>query len=197
MNRDTAVSLLTSAKAQSYIDQVESLVKGVPHLPKVVTDILVSITPWLVIISGILSAVNGLQYILYAFGVQNIAVTAGISSVYWLLVGVQHIVSAYLSVLAFQLLREHKYTGWVLLFWNMATAVFSSLVSILFIPGSLIPSLFAIVLGIYLTFEIKPYFTGDAKVAEVLAPESEIVTKVEPAARTKRTSKSKKSTTKK
>lgn len=197
MNREKILGLATSAKAQSYINQVESVVKGLPHLPKFITDILVTITPWLVIISGIFSAVYGLQYLLYSFGVHSIAVTAGISPAYWLILGVQSIVSAYLSVLAFQLLRDHKYTGWVLLFWSMATTVVASLATILFIPGALIPSLIGILIGIYVTFEIKPYYTGEVKIEKTSLAQSEAVSEVKPASKSVHTTKTKKSTAKK
>lgn len=197
MNRDTVIKQLTSTKAQSYIDQVEQVVKGVPHLPKVITDVIVSIIPWLVIVSGIFSAIYGIQYILYSFSLQDIAVVAGISPAYWLIVGVQHIVSAYLSILSFQLLRDRKYTGWVLMFWNMATTVITAVASIVFVPGSLIASLITLAVGIYLTFEVKPYYTGEASVNEVLTPEAGELPQEKPVSQAKKPSKSKKTTTKK
>lgn len=152
MNRDQVVARLTSAQAQKYIDQVGSVFKNIPHLPKAINDILVQIVPWLVAIGGVMGAVNGIQYLMYAFGVRTMILLPGVSNAYWLIVGVQQLVSAYLSFLAFPLLRAQSYNGWAILFWNAILMAVVSVLIIFFIPASLEHQLMPLSLYHYSSF---------------------------------------------
>lgn len=165
MNREQVVARLTNDKAQKFIDQIDGYLKNFPHLPDSFTDVIVSIIPWLVAISGVLTAINGLQYILNSIGANNMALPFVAPSSYWFLMGVLYIVSAYLSLLAFPLLKEKTYSGWVLLFWNIVLSWAGAILTILFIPTNMIGTILGSVLGTYIVFEIKKYYATSAAVA--------------------------------
>ena len=159
MNREQVVAKLSSVKAQAFIDQVAGYLKNIPHLPAYLSEIFFNLTPWMVAISGVLTGINGLQYILNALGLTTVNLPFLVSPTYWLLIGIQHLVSSYLAFMAFPLLRAQMKAGWTLLFWNVMTGVFATVVTILFVPRGTILSLLGIILGLYIVFELRPFFT--------------------------------------
>lgn len=163
MNREKVVSFLTSPQATSYIDSVRSIFTSVPHIPYKVKDILVQIIPWLMIVGAILSAINGLEEILYAFGVNRIGNFVD-NDIYLFLSGVLDLVAAYIGFLAFPLLRSRNYTGWVLLFWNTVLSVIMSALTLLLGLYAVLGVVLTAVIGFYLTFEVEELYTLGGKV---------------------------------
>lgn len=164
MNRETIISQLTSSQATKIIDSLRKFFKDLPHLPDNIREFWVKITPWLAIIGAAFSALNGVHYILMAFGVRAPGYNFD-NPIYWLILGVFSVVSAYIAFLSFPLLKERKYDGWVLLFWQAAIAVVMSAVSVLFGISHIITVILSALIGFYLTFEVESLYTVAGKVS--------------------------------
>ena len=162
MNRDSVVQYLTSAKMLSYIALGRAIFKDLPHIPQNVKESLMKIIPWLTIIGAVLMAVAGIEHLMFAMGVRAIRILFG-SSTYWVLTGVLELVAAYIAFLAFPLLKEKKYNGWVLLFWNCVLGLVMSVVTLAFVLGNLVGAVLAAAISFYLVYEFEPLYKSSMK----------------------------------
>lgn len=150
--------------------------KGLPQLPENVRKGLAGAMPWLTLAGGVLSLL-GAYYLyqavvwvnqwaaqvnsLYA-GAYSTPV-AGIGFMAWaglIILAVQ----AVLFFMAFPALRTYKKRGWDLVFWASLVSVVYGVVANLFSGyvniGQLIFSLLGSAVGLYLLFQIRPYYTA-------------------------------------
>lgn len=131
------------------INKLDELFGKLPKLPKSVTDILVTIAPWLALVFGILGVIGGLSSV----GLSPVALFGGISnSVTVLVAGVLAIISSVLMLMAFPKLRKRVYKGWELLFWSEVVSTVSVVLSLT------AATVLFILIGFYLLFQIKSYY---------------------------------------
>lgn len=153
------IDALTNKQAQGYVKPLEDIFKNLPHLPKGLVDFLVSITPWLAGLAGILSILGGLSSV---SGQQRVnrfmSNLIGISNTYWLLSGIISIIVGVLLLLAFSHLRNKKIEGWMLLFWADILGVIHSVLAIVYLNSSLVGTIISVLIGFYILFEIKPAY---------------------------------------
>lgn len=143
-----------ASNSQSIITTVEDLFKKLPNLPKNVQEVIVTITPWIALIFGILGVLGGIAGlgILTAFspvlvlGGSTSSAGMGIVSV------VLGLVSSVLLLLAFPGTKARKLKGWNWLFWSEAVSLVSTVIA--FSVGGVV---FALI-GFYLIFQIKSYY---------------------------------------
>lgn len=157
MNRKKVLALVTSSQATQVIEFFYSLFQDLPHFPEGFREFLVKIAPWFAVIGGIFGAIGGIQHILSAFGIREIVLSPG-SDAYWLLVGIVELAGAYLIILAFPLLKERHYNGWILLFWNAISALLLSLIGVLFGLNNLVLAVLTAFIIFYLVFEMRPAY---------------------------------------
>lgn len=136
-------------------DQLQEMMEGwfkkLPALPPSAVTTIVSITPWLALIFGIIGVLGAIA----AFGILSFlspfAMLGGaapryglgmISTVIWL-------VSSVLMLMAFPGLKSQKTGGWNLLFWSEVVGAIASIISIS------IGSIIGVVIAFYLLFQIK------------------------------------------
>ncbi|MFH2118419.1 MAG: hypothetical protein ABII10_01640 [Candidatus Paceibacterota bacterium] len=156
----TLISSLTGKPVTETIDKLEPAFKGLPHLPKGLTDFLVSISPWAAGIGGIFGILAGLQLLSswLGWGMNWYFRLAGLSPVYFLLVGALQILGGAVLLLAFNPLKARQMTGWILLFVSLAINLAQNLVGLIFsytAGGSLIGSLLGLLISLYVLFELK------------------------------------------
>lgn len=129
-----------------------------PALPKGLNDFIVSVSPWLALIFGVLAVIAGVS----AFGAlsfmsplaavagrQGYALTAIISSIILLVQGV-------IELMAFSPLKARKVRGWNLMFYSLVLGVVSSVVA--FNVANLLNALVGFLIGYYILYQIKSYY---------------------------------------
>jgi hypothetical protein len=146
------------AQTKQLAAPLENLYEKAPALPSNVKEIIVTITPWISLIFGVLmvlSGVGGLG-ILTALSPFT-AMYGGVGySAFSILYAVVVIAQGVLMVLAFSPLKNRKLRGWNLLFWSEILAVVSSIVTVS--VGSIIWALVVAAIGFYFLFQIKSYY---------------------------------------
>lgn len=129
---------------------LEDFFKKAPQLPKGGRDVIVTITPWIALIFGILGVIAGVGLV----GVSPLGLFGGTSVAFGALIsGVLAIISSVLMLMAFPKLQKHLYGGWMLLFWSEVVNVVSQVIN-LNLLGAVIGGL----IGFYLLFQIKSYY---------------------------------------
>lgn len=132
--------------------------KKLPLLPKGVNEFLVSVTPWLALIFGVLAIISGLG----AFGVLTafapVAVVAGASQYAFtgMLIAVLVLVQGGLELLAFPSLKARKVKGWNLLYYSVLLSLLSSLVGLN--VGSIVGAVVGFLISYYFLYQIKSYY---------------------------------------
>jgi hypothetical protein len=152
------INSLTSKKVTDAIDQMAPPFKNLPHLPKGVVDFLVSVSPWLAVVGGALSALSGLQLLSSGMGMRSSwwMELAGVSPTYFLVTGIIQLLSAAVLLLAFKPLQMKQKAGWVLMFWSMALSVVQMLAGVALGYGvSVVGMVLGLAIGLYLLFELR------------------------------------------
>jgi hypothetical protein len=156
----------------------EWLVKKAPfQLPENARKGLVTALPWLTLLGGLLMlwAAWGLYslitYVNPFVGLANELNAAyglgytspvGFGPMVWVSLGLLA-VEAVLFFIAFPALQAHKKSGWNILFWVTLLNVVQNLMSLIGYTsnfGAFLLSLLGSVVGLYLLFQVRSYYTG-------------------------------------
>lgn len=136
------------------VDTMEGWYSKLPSLPKQWVETLVTITPWLVLVFGVL----GVLALLAALGVLTalspvMLLGGGVGVATGSLIGTAlALVSSVLLLMAFPGTKARKMSGWNLLFWSEAVSVISGVVS--FSLGGVLGA----AIGFYILFQIKSHY---------------------------------------
>lgn len=141
-----------AAKKTNYMAQVETWFLKLPALPKGGRETLVSITPWIALIFGVLGVVFGLIALVGSTVVTPLLFLGGGHPGGALLFSLLGLVSSALLLAAYPGTKAHKMQGWNMLFWSEVVGLVSAVISIS-ITGVII-SLFMF----YLLYQIKAYY---------------------------------------
>lgn len=127
-----------------------------PHLPAGGREFIVSISPWIALVFGILGVISLLG--LSGIGVLMSLVTFGLALpiLIHILIG---LLSAALLLMSFTGLKARTKRGWNLLFYSLIVSVIGSIVG-LFVGGmsSIVGMAVGVFIGLYLLFEIRSYY---------------------------------------
>ncbi len=136
------------------IRSMEEWYSKLPPLPKSWRDVIVTITPWLALILGVIGVLGSLAAVgILTFLAPFVMLGSGIGVASGGIIGaVLALVSSALLVLAFPGTNARKMSGWNLLFYSEAVFIVSSVVavSVAGVVGALI--------GFYILFQIKSYY---------------------------------------
>ncbi|HVZ11448.1 MAG TPA: hypothetical protein VG965_00275 [Patescibacteria group bacterium] len=136
------------------IDTVEEFYKKMPPLPKKWNEAIVSITPIIALVFGVI----GILVAIAALGVTSmlsplIAIGAGVGVATNGIVGsLLYLIASALLLAAYSGTKAKKIGGWNFLFYSEAVTIISSLIA--FNLGGVIGNLIAF----YVLFQIKPYY---------------------------------------
>ena len=138
-----------------------------PSLPAALKELLVTFAPWLSLLGGALGLIVFIPGMLLLLVFSPVAAVGGGGLDY---VGTMiHLVlsaaGAVMSVLAFAGLRRRSLAGWTMAFWATAVYLVAGLLPIG--VGSIIGALIGGAIGLYVLFQIKPYYDGT-----IIAPAS-------------------------
>lgn len=140
--------------ANQLVSSLEDMFKKLPALPPQAVDVLVTITPWIAVIFGILGVLAGLAGFGLLTAFTPLAMMGGAPTTYGLgfVSAIGLLVSSVLMLVAFPGLNKRKASGWNLLFWSEVVSALSSLV------GFNLGSVVGILIGLYILFQIKPRY---------------------------------------
>lgn len=130
---------------------LENLFKKLPALPPNAVSALVSITPWLALIFGVIGILGAVA----AFGMLSFlspfAMLGGAAPRYGLgmISTIGWLASSVLMLMAFPGLKAGKAGGWSILFWSEVVSAIASVISIS------IGSMIGVAIAFYLLFQIK------------------------------------------
>ena len=125
-----------------------------PPLPSNWRDVIVSITPWLALIFGIIGVLGSLGAVgVLTFLAPFMVLGGGIGVASGGVIGaVLALAASVLLVLAFPGTRSRKMSGWKLLFWSETVSIVSSVVA--FSAAGVVGAL----IGYYILFQIKSHY---------------------------------------
>lgn len=136
------------------IKQMEEWFAKLPPLPSNWKEVIVTITPWLALVFGVIGVLGSLAAVgvltfLAPFVVLGGGVGVASGGIMGALLG---LVASALLVMAFPGTRDRKMAGWRWLFWSEVVSVVSAVVSVAAagIVGALI--------GFYILFQIKSHY---------------------------------------
>jgi hypothetical protein len=156
MNKYTKI--LSSKKAMKLINMLGDFFKKAPHLPKSWTKFLAKIMPWLALIGGIGSIIEGLRNLTMkgnGMGYGYMRAWLDINPSYFVLVGILSIITGFLLLMAFNFLKEKKEQGWIYLFWTNLTGILANLLGVIFAYQGVFGLVVGTLIGLWLVFEIK------------------------------------------
>ncbi|MBI2420940.1 MAG: hypothetical protein HYV38_02560 [Candidatus Levybacteria bacterium] len=143
-------------KLDQIVKPLENLYAKAPALPVGAREFIVSVTPWLSLIFGVLTVLASLS----AFGISAISspllALGGTSPVMLMLIAVFGLVEGVLMVVAFPSLRKKLLKGWNLIFLVELISIVDSIFS--FNPAAFIVDLIVAAIVFYFLFQIKPYY---------------------------------------
>lgn len=147
---------LDDKQAMAFIKQVEEPFAKLPKLPQGIVAFLVSVAPWLTILGAILSLIAGpFMALASVFSILTLSPGVMLSMV---LSTVLLFVNAVLLFKAFSPLKERKLEGWILVFWSNIFSIAESVVGMVFHGKGIVGTIFGIVLGLYILFQMKPSY---------------------------------------
>lgn len=127
-----------------------------PHLPAGGREFIVSISPWIALIFGVLG-------VIFLLGAGGLGVLASLLTFGLALPMLIHILisllSAVLLLMSFSGLKARTQRGWNLLFYSLIVSVIGSIVG-LFVGGmpNILGAAIGALIGFYLLFEIRGYY---------------------------------------
>lgn len=129
-----------------------------PSLPKGVNEFLVSVTPWLALIFGVLAVVSGLGAFGLLTALSPFAVVAGAGQYAFtgLFAALVLLAQGVVEILAFPSLKARKVRGWNLMFYSLLLGVVSSVVTLS--VGSVVGAVIGFLIGYYFLYQIKSYY---------------------------------------
>ena len=145
---------MAEAKQKAFMATLEETFAKLPPLSPSVREVIVTITPWLALIFGVLGVLASLS----AFGLSAVfspmvALGGGVGLATGLMVAaVLGLVESALMLVATPNLFKKKAFGWTLLFWSEVVAVVAAVVS--FSVVGVLVSLIAF----YFLFQIRSYY---------------------------------------
>jgi hypothetical protein len=169
-------SPLTQPGALKLIDQVETPFRQLPHLPAGVSRFLANLSPWVAVLVGLLSLFSVIALTPLILGssammstlsvmVENTPyVIDSLNPAYYLLSATLLFLDGLLLLAAFQPLRRKELRGWALVFWSNVVSSIHMIVGIAFAGEPILSSLLGIVIGFYIVFETKKWFTPTGKI---------------------------------
>jgi hypothetical protein len=163
------ISFLTSKEVKTQTQKIGKIFENFPHLPKRLMEFFVKITPIFLILAAFGLSVSALQNIFlvghrgYSYGIFY---WNQIPRLYFYLLALVEIITAVVSVLAFQATKERKYEGWLLLFWITVLSVISNILSLIFLGYGILGILLSLAISLYFLFEMEPFYVEKKAVAK-------------------------------
>lgn len=148
------INLAQNNSVDQLISQMEEWFSKLPSLPSSWREVIVTITPWLALIFGIIGVLGSLAAVgVLTFLAPFMVLGSGIGVASGGIIGaLLALVASVLLVLAFPGTRNRKMSGWRLLFSSEAVSFVSGIVA--FSAAGVVGAL----IGFYILFQIKSHY---------------------------------------
>lgn len=143
-----------SNSIEGYIDMVDEYFKKLPQLPKNARDAIVSITPWLALIFGILgvaASLVGLGLFTFLSPLLMLGATRAFGTGY--VTVILGLAASVLLLLGFPGTQKKQEKGWRMIYYSEVVNLLVAIISI-----SLSGVLFSLV-GFYFLYQIRSYYS--------------------------------------
>lgn len=145
--------LLENQTVLNLVKQLEDTFSKAPHLPKGLNEFFVKIAPYMALLGGVLSLLAG-----PILGLLSVLTLNPMIVLMTVVAAVLSLVNAALLLSAFSPLKNREMRGWLLLFWSDLLGAVQVLFSI-FLRQASITSLISLLIGFYILFEMKSFYS--------------------------------------
>jgi hypothetical protein len=153
------LSIFSHPMLKKLDSELAKIFTNVPHLPKKITDILVKIAPYLVLISGLFLVTGGLRSI---FGFRNFShvfsFLVNIPAIYFYIIGCLQIISGAISIAAYQPLKNKQTEGFMALLSLTVLELLMNAISVIFLGDGIFGLLLGLLISLYFLYELRPNF---------------------------------------
>jgi hypothetical protein len=163
---------LTNKEAMEFVKKVQEPFKSLPHLPEGLVEFFVKVAPWLAIIGAVLGLISAPITGLIG-GLASLFTLQPMYLVWTVLSAILALFNSVLLFYAFNPLKGREMKGWMLLFWSNLVGVATGVLALVWgsSGSSYVGTLLGIVIGLYVLFEMKPFYDG-VVVGEVVRAKS-------------------------
>ncbi len=161
------ISVFSHPMLKKLDSELLKIFENTPHLPKKVTDILVKIAPYLILISGLFLVSGGLRSI---FGFKNfynvLNLWSNIPSTYFYVIGLLQIVAGFISIVAYQPLKDKKMEGWLALLGLTILELLMNIISVIFLNSGIFGLLLGLLISLYVLYELRSDYLPNQIIAK-------------------------------
>lgn len=161
------ISVFSHPMLKKLDSELLKIFENAPHLPKKVTEILVKIAPYLILISGLFLVSGGLRSI---FGFKNfynvLNLWSNIPSAYFYVIGLLQIVAGIISIVAYQPLKDKKMEGWLALLGLTILELLMNIISVIFLNSGIFGLLLGLLICLYMLYELRSNYLPKQAVAK-------------------------------
>lgn len=159
--------MLTNQQAMDFVTKIEEPFKSLPHLPKNITEIFVKIAPFFALLGAVLGLLSG-PIVGLLGSLASLFTLSPMFLIWTVLTVILTLLSSILLFMAYNPLKLRQMRGWMLLFWCNIISIVEGVLGLVWgSHGSFIGTILGIVIGLYILFEMKPFYDG-AVVGEVI-----------------------------
>lgn len=144
---------LSQNKLVTYIKNFDRLFSKLPNLPDFLPKFLLTISPWLALISGILGIIAG--PIMALLGLLSLVTLKPLIILSYISSAVIMILNTFLMFKAFKPLKHKSLQGWIYIFWSEILWLINGLIETLTGEQIWWVLLISNFIGFYLLFEMK------------------------------------------
>ena len=138
---------MASFGSKDVIVSFENAYKKLPLLPKSITDFIVRIIAWVVLMLGLIGLIRSFQ----AFNLVSYTFIGVLVGKYLIAILISLMISV-LLLFAFKPLREHSMKGWKFVFWAIMLRL---VLALLYFDMS---GILIALIGFYFLFQVKEHF---------------------------------------
>jgi len=161
------ISVFSHPMLKKLDSELLKIFENAPHLPKKVTEILVKIAPYLILISGLFLVSGGLRSI---FGFKNfynvLNLWSNIPSAYFYVIGFLQIVAGIISIVAYQPLKDKKMEGWLALLGLTILELLMNIISVIFLNSGIFGLLLGLLISLYVLYELRSDYLPNKIIAK-------------------------------
>lgn len=153
------ISVFSHPMIKKLDSEFVKIFENAPHLPKKITEVLVKIAPYLILISGLFLITSGLRSV---FGNRNFYNAfyfwKNISPIYFYVIGLLQVIVGVISVMIYQPLKDRKIDAWFALLGLAILELLMNMVGVIFLNNSIFSLLLGLLISLYFLYEVKGHY---------------------------------------
>ncbi len=143
----------SSNKMMQVLKIFAAVFSKLPHLPTIIGNFLITLSPWLALLSGLIGLVAG--PLMALLGLLSLVTLKPLIILSYVGSALIMLLNTMLMFKAFKPLKQRDLRGWVYLFWSNILWLINGLLELLTGEQTLITLLISNLISFYLLFEMK------------------------------------------